>query len=52
MELRKRYLKNLAARKGESANAEDDQSRLEEDMEISRQLKELDGRRSRKHNPG
>jgi DNA primase len=50
LELRKRYLKNLAARKGESGSAEDEQSRLEEDVEISRQLKELDARRSQKHN--
>jgi DNA primase len=50
LELRKRYLKSLAARKAESAGAEDDRARLEEDMEISRQLKELDARRSRKHN--
>ncbi len=50
LELRKRYLKNLAARKGESGSAEDEQSRLEEDMEISRQLKELEARRSQKHN--
>jgi DNA primase len=50
LELRRRHLKNLAARKAESADTGDDRSRLEEDMEISRQLKELDARRSRKHN--
>jgi DNA primase len=50
LELRRRYLKNLAARKAESGGAEDEPSRLEEDMEISRQLKELDARRSQKHN--
>jgi hypothetical protein len=51
LELRKKYLKNLAARKGESGGEAGDDSRLEEDMEISRQLKELDARRSRKRNP-
>ena len=50
LELRRRYLRSLAARKAESAGTEDDQARLEADMEISRQLKELDARRSRKHN--
>ncbi len=50
LELRKRYLKNLAARKGESGDTEDEQARLEEDIEISRQLKELDARRNQKHN--
>jgi DNA primase len=50
LELRKRYLKSLAARKAESGDTEDEQARLEADMEISRQMKELDARRSRKHN--
>jgi DNA primase len=44
-ELKKRYLKNLAARKSESGDEKDDNTRLEEDLEISRQLKELDARR-------
>lgn len=45
LELRKRYLKNLAARKSESGDENDDS------MEISRQLKELYERRSKKRNP-
>ena len=49
-ELRRRYLKNMAARIAESGDAEDEISHLEEDMEISRQLRELDVHRSRKHN--
>jgi DNA primase len=51
LELRKRYLKSLAARQAESGAIEDDQAWLEKDLEtIRRQLKELDARRSRKHN--
>jgi DNA primase len=49
LELRKKYLKNLAARKAESGEGSEVQ--LEEDMEISRQLKELDDRRSKKRAP-
>jgi DNA primase len=51
LELRKRYLKNLAARKAESGSENDNDTRLEEDIEISRQLKELDARRNKKHRP-
>ena len=49
LELRKRFLKNLAARKAESGDGEDGSLSLEENMEICRQLKELDARRSQKH---
>jgi DNA primase len=50
LELKKKYLKNLAARRAESGGEKDDNTRLEEDMEISRQLKELNERQSQKHN--
>jgi DNA primase len=50
LELRKRYLKNLAARRAESGGTEEDTSGLEQDMEISRQLKDLEVRRSQKYN--
>jgi DNA primase len=49
-ELRKRYLKALAARRAESGDGEVEDTRLEEDMEISRQLKELEARHSKKRN--
>ncbi len=49
LELRKKYLKNLAARKAESGEGSEVQP--EEDLEISRQLKELDDRRSKKRAP-
>ena len=51
LELKKRYLKNLAARRAESGETTADTSRLEEDIEISSQLRELDAIRSRKRNP-
>jgi DNA primase len=49
MELRKKYLKSLAARKGASGDTADT-ARLEEDMEISSQLRELEARKSQKRN--
>ncbi len=51
MELRKKYLRSLAARKAESGNAGADTAWLEEDIKISHQLKELDARKSTKRNP-
>ncbi len=51
LEIRKRYLKDLAARKGASGETAADTSRLEEDMALSSQLRELYARRSRKNAP-
>jgi DNA primase len=48
-ELRKKYLKSLAGRKAESAGDEFDTARLEEDVEISRQLKDLESRKNKKY---
>jgi hypothetical protein len=48
LELKKRYLQNLAATWAETGDTESDNARL---LEISRQLKELDTLRSQKHNP-
>jgi len=50
MELRKTYLRNLAARRAESGEAGVDTARLEEDVKISNQLRELDSRKSQKRN--
>lgn len=50
LELRKKYLRNLAARRAESGEAEINPSRLAEDVEISSQLRELEALRNRKHN--
>jgi DNA primase len=50
MELRKTYLRNLAARRAESGEAGVDTTRLEEDIDISNQLRELDSRKSKKRN--
>jgi DNA primase len=50
MELRKTYLRNLAARRAESGETSDDTSRLEEDVEISHQLRELEAQKSKKRN--
>jgi len=50
MELRKTYLRNLAARRAESSEPGVDTARLEEDVEISNQLRELDARKSKKRN--
>ncbi len=49
-ELRRRYLRGLAARRAEATGEETDPARLEEDVDISRQLRELDARRGRKRN--
>jgi DNA primase len=55
MEMRKRYLRSLAARKAEALHdvkeAGADSAWLEEDIKISHQLKELDARKSTKRNP-
>ena len=51
MRLKEKYLKNIAARKAESGEADIDPARLEEDIKISAQLKELDARRGKKRNP-
>jgi DNA primase len=48
MRLKEKYLKNIAARKAESGEADTDPARLEEDVQISVQLKELDARKSQK----
>jgi DNA primase len=50
IELRRRYLRGLAARRAEAAETELDPARLEEDVAISTQLRELDARRGRKRN--
>ena len=50
MELRKTYLKNLAARRAEAGDTDTDPARLEEDLEISHQLRELDARKGKKRN--
>jgi len=50
MELRKTYLRNLAARRAESGEPGVDTARLEEDVEISNQLRELDASKSKKRN--
>jgi len=49
MRLKEKYLKNMAARKAESGKG--DAARLEEDVQISAQLKELDARKGKKQNP-
>ncbi len=51
MRLKEKYLKNIAARRAESGEADTDPSRLEEDIKISAQLKELDARKGVKRNP-
>ena len=51
MRLKERHLKNTAARKAESGEADTDPARLEEDLKISEQLKELDARKGKKRNP-
>jgi DNA primase len=50
MELKKTHLKNLAARRAEAGDTDIDPTRLEEDLEISHQLRELDARRGKKRN--
>ncbi|MGD1119394.1 MAG: DNA primase [Dehalococcoidales bacterium] len=50
MELRKTYLRNLAARRAESGEPGIDTARLEEDVDISNQLRELDSRKSKQRN--
>jgi DNA primase len=50
LELRKTYLKNLAARRAEVGDTDIDTARLEEDLEISHQLRELDAHRGKKRN--
>ncbi len=51
MRLKERYLKNMAARRAELGEADADPARLEEDIKISQQLKELDARRGNKRSP-
>jgi len=48
MRLKEKYLKNMAARKAESGEADADPTRLEEDVQISSQLRELEARRGQK----
>ena len=48
MELRKTYLRNLAAQRADSAETDVDITRLEEDVAISSQLRELDANRVKK----
>ncbi len=48
MRLKEKFLKNIAARKAESGEADFDPAHLEEDIKISAQLKELDDRRGKK----
>jgi hypothetical protein len=50
VELRKTYLRNLAARRAESGETGVDTTRLEEDVAISNQLRELDSRKSKQRN--
>jgi DNA primase len=50
LELRKTYLKELAARRAEAGDTDTDPARLEEDLEISHQLRELDARKGKKRN--
>jgi DNA primase len=47
-ELRKTYLRNLAARRAESDDTEADVARLEEGVEIGHQLRDLDANRVKK----
>ena len=48
MELRKTYLRNLAARRADSTETDVDITRLEEDVEIGHQLRDLDASRNKK----
>ena len=48
IELRKTFLRNLAARRAEAGEKDIDAARLEEDIEISNQLRELDIIKSKK----
>ncbi len=48
MELRKMYLRDLAARRADSGETDDDITRLEEDVEISHQLRELEASKQKK----
>jgi len=48
MELRKNYLRNLAARRADSAETDVDITRLEEDVEIGHQLRDLAASRNKK----
>jgi DNA primase len=48
IELRKNFLRNLAARRAEAGEKDIDAARLEEDIEISNQLRELDIIKSKK----
>ena len=50
LELKKTYLKSLAARRAEAGDMDIDSTRLEEGLEISHQLRELDARRGKKRN--
>ncbi len=50
IELRRRYLRGLAARRAEATGEESDPNQLEEDVAISTQLRELDARRGRQRN--
>jgi DNA primase len=48
MELRKNYLRNLAARRADSTETDVDITRLEEDVEIGHQLRDLAASRNKK----
>ncbi len=48
MQLKIKYLKNMAARKAESGEADIDPAQLQEDIKISAQLRELEARKGRK----
>ena len=50
MELRKTYLRNLAARRAEVSEQDIDTARLEEDVAISHQLRELEANKQKKRN--
>jgi DNA primase len=50
MELRKVYLRNLAARRAEAGETDTEQAQLEEGVEISHQLRELEAGKLKKRN--
>ena len=50
LELKRTYFKDMAARQAEAGDTDTDSSRLEEGLEISHQLRELDARKGKKRN--
>ncbi len=50
LELQKTFLRELAARRAEAGDTDTGPSRIEEDLEISHQLRELDARKGKKRN--